>query len=219
MASIKMGKKSKQPKEEKEDLVKVEWTDAKDEPHDTCMARVWTTKDGRYRAVMVTPRYGGGVYFATERRVRGPAYTYWDSVEKDPMGPGYPKHYHDLRSAINAVERHYAGQLGVDEGELTSNKEDVLLRYAPELPKPTVREPAVNGTAQPREPRAPRARTGEVDAWGSRVGSDQAAANAVITKEPQTMKEIVQKAGLPGTVYGHMNKMCAKGFVVKDGNT
>ncbi len=53
------------------------------------------------------------------------------------------------------------------------------------------------------------------DRFGSRLGSNKAKANAVLTTEPKAMAQIVQEAGLPATMYNHLNRLASKGLVVK----
>jgi hypothetical protein len=57
--------------------------------------------------------------------------------------------------------------------------------------------------------------TADVDKFGSRLGSDAAKANAVLTKKPKKMAEIVKEGDLNGTVYQHLNALASKGLIKK----
>lgn len=54
------------------------------------------------------------------------------------------------------------------------------------------------------------------DSFGSREGSEQSLVNKVLSKKPQKMKDLAEKAGLAGkTFYNHLNDLVGKGLVVK----
>ena len=53
------------------------------------------------------------------------------------------------------------------------------------------------------------------DKFGSRLGSNQAKINAVLSTEPKMMKTLVQEAGLSGGYYNHLKSLIEKGFVEK----
>ncbi|HIJ53840.1 MAG TPA: hypothetical protein HPP66_11895 [Planctomycetes bacterium] len=53
------------------------------------------------------------------------------------------------------------------------------------------------------------------DRFGSRLGSNQAKINAVLSTEPKTMKTLVEEAGFSSTYYGHLGRLIEKGFVEK----
>jgi hypothetical protein len=53
------------------------------------------------------------------------------------------------------------------------------------------------------------------DRFGSRLGSKQAAVNAVLTETPKKMKEIMQEAGVDATYYNHLGKLAMQGLVVR----
>jgi len=56
---------------------------------------------------------------------------------------------------------------------------------------------------------------GRTDNFGSRLGSNQAKINAVLSKEPKTMKTLVEEAGLSSTYYNHLKRLIEKGFIKK----
>jgi len=53
------------------------------------------------------------------------------------------------------------------------------------------------------------------DKFGSRLGSNKAKINAVLSKEPKSMKTLLKEAGLSNTQYGHLKSLIEKGFVEK----
>ncbi len=57
--------------------------------------------------------------------------------------------------------------------------------------------------------------TNGTDNFGSRLGSNQAKINAVLSTEPKTMKTLVEEAGLSSTYYNHLKSLIEKGFVEK----
>ena len=72
-------------------------------------------------------------------------------------------------------------------------------------------------TEKPAVKKAPKAAVpaGECDRFGSCIGSKFAAANAVLTHTPKKMKQIVEEAKLPDTVYNHLNALVKAGTVEK----
>lgn len=79
---------------------------------------------------------------------------------------------------------------------------------------PVAVEPEAPKSAEDETPKAQPTR----DAFGSLLGSKQAAINAALTAEPQTMKEIVARAGIVDrTFYNHLKRLAAAGKIVKDG--
>jgi hypothetical protein len=55
-----------------------------------------------------------------------------------------------------------------------------------------------------------------VDAWGCRIGSQLHTINECIrTHGPITMSELQARLDLPDTRYNHVNRMIAKGHVIK----
>ncbi len=69
--------------------------------------------------------------------------------------------------------------------------------------------------ATPKEKKEKKESTVERDAFGCKVGSQASKNAAALTKEPQTMKELVTKSGAPDTFYNQMNDLVAKGLVLK----
>jgi len=61
-----------------------------------------------------------------------------------------------------------------------------------------------------------RKREGRVtDRFGSRLGSNQAKINAVLSTEPKTMKRLMEEAGLSSTYYSHLKSLIEKGLIEK----
>jgi len=56
----------------------------------------------------------------------------------------------------------------------------------------------------------------EKDAFGSRLGSKQAALNKCLSNKPQSMKELITKAKIKITLYNHLNRLVEKGAVKKN---
>jgi len=55
----------------------------------------------------------------------------------------------------------------------------------------------------------------EKDKFGCRVGTTAAAINKALTTKPQTMRQLMAKAGSEGTVYNHMKALVEAGHVKK----
>ncbi len=55
------------------------------------------------------------------------------------------------------------------------------------------------------------------DRFGSRLGSNKAKINAVLSKTPKTMTMLMKEAGVPSAYYQHLNRLIEKGFVEKTG--
>lgn len=62
---------------------------------------------------------------------------------------------------------------------------------------------------------SPKAPAGETDALGTRLGTNFAKANSVLSKKPKKMSDIVKEAGLSDTCYNHMNRLVKEGKVKK----
>jgi len=84
--------------------------------------------------------------------------------------------------------------------------------------------PANKQTTKPDKPK--RTLSEGVDKFGSRIGSNNAKLNAVLTKKPHTVKELVDKAGIEakefkpgdlqlGAFYSHLKKLTESGHVKK----
>lgn len=58
-------------------------------------------------------------------------------------------------------------------------------------------------------------KTIETDKFGNRVGSNRAKFNAVLSKKPKKMAELVKEAKLSGTFYEHVNTLIDAGHVEK----
>jgi hypothetical protein len=60
-----------------------------------------------------------------------------------------------------------------------------------------------------------RTNTHEMDAWGTRRGTKAARINAAFTTTPQTMKQLMARAGVACPFWNHTLKMIAAGHVIK----
>ncbi len=54
------------------------------------------------------------------------------------------------------------------------------------------------------------------DDFGTKLGTQAAKNNAALTKEPQTMRELMAKSGASDTFYNQMNKLVERGVVIKE---
>ena len=67
------------------------------------------------------------------------------------------------------------------------------------------------------KPGKPAGSAGGIDRFGSRLGSDAAKFNSLLSSKPKTMKEIMEEGGFGSTFYNHARKLVEGGYVVKDG--
>jgi len=74
--------------------------------------------------------------------------------------------------------------------------------------EPVFSEPADNGNGNGSKER-------DTDKFGSRLSSNQAKINAVLSNKPKTMKTLMEEAGLSSTYYNHLKSLIDKGFVEK----
>lgn len=94
-----------------------------------------------------------------------------------------------------------------------------------EAPKKRGRKPVAKAAKAekpakaPRIAREPKEDSTERDAFGSKVGSEKARVNAVLTAKPQSLKEIKEASGVEKNwVWNHLNlTLLEAGFVEKDG--
>jgi hypothetical protein len=85
-------------------------------------------------------------------------------------------------------------------------------------PKAAAAKPEPKAAAAKPEPKAAKKEPIERDAFGSKLGSKAAKINSVLTRKPQTMAEIVEKAQLEETAYDYLNRKAAAGLIVKADN-
>lgn len=97
-----------------------------------------------------------------------------------------------------AVVENVENQEGTHEGNGEGTPKKVKTPKAPKAKK------------EPKEPKAPKF---DLDGFGCRVGSENAKFNEALTTEPQTMGQVVKKAGLKRGLYGHVKQMIKKGKV------
>lgn len=57
------------------------------------------------------------------------------------------------------------------------------------------------------------------DRFGSFVGGGRAAIGKALSKKPQTMRELMDKAGVKRTYYDYLDRLVDQGEVVRDGKT
>ncbi len=106
----------------------------------------------------------------------------------------------------------------VDDDEEFEIDDDVPKAKGPEA-KTKKEKTVTTATKTKKTPAAKTTKTEsngvEKDQFGARLGTLTAKANAALTNKWKTMKEIVEDAGLNGTVYNHMNKLVELGFAEK----
>lgn len=180
----------------------------------------WPSECGRYKIHRTLEKATGSEvqYKATLGDQHG-HHTIW--VECCPrLKANYPKNYKTLEEAIKACITHlekegkqvqcnleevvqHAKELGLANGGKRGASKAVATERV-EVTSPAVIMP------QPR-PAGPVAR----DAYGSKIGSDQAKIAAVLTTTPTGMKELAKLAGVNGTTYGFFKKLIEQGKLGK----
>lgn len=201
---------------------------------------VWRTLDNRYMAARVVSKLSGearfNAYQTTETIQAFGGGTKWHDVPLRVQENGRPKDYGSLFRTMEVVREHYAESLQL--ADVRSNEADVLSHAVAEglaelpssvvvkksTPRPETSSSRTSGDepqgvatekASPRPPRAKAAASGPVDAFGSREGSLEAKCNAVLSKTPKKMKQLVQEGGLSDTCYDHLKKLATRGLVEK----
>jgi hypothetical protein len=183
----------------------------------------WTSTCGRYRVTRVDPTLDreGAVYFAAQYKIYGggwPKGGGWEAaaLSEDGRNGNYLKRFRGLRSAMEAAEAFH--RKISETPKLSSNREEVVSaaerlklaggRDTGEVPLAEVVS-VVRKRQKPETDNLPR------DEFGSLAGSNFAKANAVLTKSPKKMKQIVAEASLEDTVYNHLNKLAKDGVIGK----
>lgn len=200
---------------------------------------IWRTLDNRYMVARTVSKLSGearfNAYRTKETKQAFGGGTKWHDVPLRVQENGRPKDFGSLFRTMEVVREHYAESLQLPD--VRSNEAYVLsLAVADglaELPRSVVvkkstphpetssrtsgDEPQGVATekASPRPPRAKAATSGPVDAFGSRLGSLEAKCNAVLSKTPKKMKQLVQEGGLSDTCYDHLKKLATRGLVEK----
>jgi len=105
---------------------------------------------------------------------------------------------------LNEALKFISGEVKVVEFR-TFRREDVSDDVNAYMFEPVFSEPAHTGNGDGRG----------TDKFGSRLGSNKAKINAVLSTEPKMMKTLVQEAGLSGGYYNHLKSLIEKGFVEK----
>ena|ERR1700722_10589356 len=81
--------------------------------------------------------------------------------------------------------------------------------------KKTAKTPKASSNGEHKKT-SPKKDKAELDKFGTRLGSDRAKVNAALGKKPQTITEIVEKAGLEKPFFRkHLKSLIDQGFVEK----
>jgi SNF2 family DNA or RNA helicase len=121
-----------------------------------------------------------------------------------------------LKQALNAIKEGTTIRVVEEAKPETNGKAHKSTQKAHVAPKSPPKAPkAAKAKKTPTEAKnKPTKAKGEVDRFGSRVGTDLAKVNAVLSKTPKKMAEIVKEAKIKGTCYNHLKKLAEAGFVV-----
>lgn len=191
----------------------------------------WTSSCGRYRVMRVVRSDGETVYGSEylkyvkfkfdnngNRLQNGFMNSFWDTVYTEVGYTGYPRYYKSLRLAIESVEHKH--QELTKTAVSDTNREEILSKAIRENLE--VSKKVYNPTPEkisPLDSTPPIKRTrnvsGDVDRLGSRVGSNEAKINAVLTTSPKKMNVLVSEAQTTTTYYGHLKKLIERGLVAK----
>jgi hypothetical protein len=213
---------------------KLYWQPAKKVRTDFGTKIIWkaTLSHGEYyRIVRSSPK---SVY----REINPPKFTVVKAVLSDytfPIVGSYrvkhaPKPVEQILKTFTDLD--FAMQFVLDHsGYEESNNDDVLLEatrnHVDELPPAPVTSPtpalestsevetgkATQKKGEPSNEKISGTRSKEKDRFGYRLGTRAARLNAVITTEPQTIKEIQDKADYHKNISGHMFALIKRGFV------
>ena len=193
---------------QQEEKLDLEWPiEPKEENWTTAKCLLWQSKCGRYRIYRIDScdgekiKFGVCVWNGKD----------WWSIEGTKLGPGYPRYYFDLSTALFLCQEHSAAY--------TSNSQSVLayalqqkLTVAPTKAKEArhnASQPLEKGSKEtPPKPKAPRSR---VISEGSPVQK----ALQVLTQEPKNMKTIMEEAGLTSSIYNKLNALAKEGKLRK----
>jgi len=203
--------KKAQPVKEEVEEFDLEWDiEPVEEKWSTAKCLIWQTKCGEYRVYRIDsldgekPKFGACQFNGKD----------WWSLEGTKLGPGYPKYYFDLQTALSLIE---------DRANSKHSNSESVLAYAIQhkltlaVPTPSKAKSAPHNASQPLET-VVKKRTrssGPVNAQGVKEGSPEHRALQVLTLEPKTMKRIVDEAGLASTIYNKLNKLAKEGKIKK----
>ena len=151
----------------------------------------WETKDGRYRVYRIVSRARESIEFE--------ALSYQE--EMDTYLPCHETQLTTLEASLDAILAYHAQQ---SNEEITDNRTEVLAQAAKQ---------GLLDTSGPKT--NPRKEKEGFDNFGSRAGSKLALVNAQLSLEPQSMKQLIDKAGVEQTCYNHLNHLVELGLVVK----
>lgn len=160
-------------------------------------SHVWTSTDKRYRVIRRRLKFTGEIeYFVEYRRMTQGAdgQPIWDLIlEAEGRNGYYPKIFPNQNAAFAAA------------AVLAGQAKPIA------LPKKEKAEPAQE--KQKPRPVSTDIRPGR-DEFGAKAGSNQAKIHAALSRTFQNMKELTDKAGLPGkTFYSHLTKLADQGLI------
>ena len=117
-----------------------------------------------------------------------------------------------LEKRLNKMEQYKANYDGTLDGD-TEEMVDKIIAAKGNI-QVTGDEPKGSKKEAPEGGKKTTSKGAEgVDAFGSRIGSNNAKVNAMLGKKPITMKDI--KAKMRGTYYNHLNALIEQKLVVK----
>lgn len=221
-------------KEALKDNKTINWRAPFDRETELGVHTVWLTACGRYKVTKRVSKFAGfDTDYACEFRTQKGE---WNWIHM-PNQPGYPKLYTSLETAISAIEQLHnercavrvesnASKVITDSGERNADtslrrgtRTDVRASWHREAGAHPASESSPAGEQGTRRVarRVPRCPTGDVDRFGSPVGSSNAIVNAVLTEAPKTFNDLVKDSGLTrGQVrYAHLDALVKKGFLKK----
>ena len=133
-----------------------------------------------------------------------------------------PKARKLLKSIINADEVGIkAEETAVEEAEATKKtsskkKKTVIKKTAAKADTKKKKKPAdtKKKTIDTKKKTTTKSDTA-LDAFGSRLGSNNAKINKCLSKKPKKMSQLIKEANLSGTYYEHAKSLIEKKFIIK----
>lgn len=209
--------KAKKQKQEEPDEARLWWTGPREEQQFASTWHTWEDESGRYRVVRrsldeevsfnvcwlrIVNQHGGG------------SRKFWDTVNpaggvvtdgkgRCVMAGNYPKDYASLAEAFDAALELHKGKSGEDE--VRTNAEpmidiaidlglDAKRRKVKEKPEP---EPKSEEKQRKEHTGKRPAPSGDLDQFGFDKTTMKSRLLAALTHEPQTHKQLAEKAGVP----------------------
>lgn len=174
---------------------------------------VWRTLCGRYMMARITANYTEEHRFNIyERKLREQHLSdksLWVDVPLEMDLGGRPKDFRTLFRALEQIKKHHCERYKLKD--VITNESEIfghaVENNLAELPRIRL----VTTSTNTRRPVA------ALDDFGSRLDSDTAKFNAVLSSKPQSMAEIQKAAGLERTYYNHVKDLIQRGLVVKEG--